>query len=94
VKPFPHWPATAGLHVSEHQLRPMPSVRHTPVEQSCPDVQNRHMSGVPICGRQANPLVEAWQLKPVGQVGAPALAQSLVQIRFWPPGAPSHTSGF
>ena len=26
--------------------------------------------------------------------GAPALAQSLVQIRFWPPGALSHTSGF
>ena len=41
-EPGPHEPATDGLHDDEHQLMPLPLVRHVPVEQSEPAVQNRH----------------------------------------------------
>lgn len=90
--PVPHCPATFGLHDIEHQFLPAPSVRHCPVEQSWPAVQNLHMSGAPICGRHALPFVEAWQENPAGQ-GSVRLVQSFVQMRVDDPVGPSQTSG-
>jgi hypothetical protein len=57
--PAPHELVTLGLHDEEHQLKPFPSVRQRPVEQSEPAVQNRQRSAAPSCGRHAKPLVEA-----------------------------------
>jgi hypothetical protein len=59
VYPGPQEFGVDGLHETEHQFRPMPSVKQVPVEQSEPRVQKRHRSEAPTCGRHANPAVEA-----------------------------------